>query len=89
LLTKVINFYSAILRAPDHRELVKFLEDVKIDRRKQLQYSKTKVGLIYYIWIDEQAGQLRFSFINSNHTTLPFSNRLTFAANEKKSWETI
>ena len=32
----------------------------------------------------EQAGQLRFNFINSNHDRLPFSSQLTFADKEKE-----
>src|SRR5688572_455753 len=48
-------------------ELASFLNEVKTDRREQLRRSKIKVGLIYYVWVDGQAGQLRFNFINSNH----------------------
>ena len=64
-------------------ELRKFLNDVKTDRKAQLRKSKMKVGLIYYLWIDEQAGQLRFNFINSNHKKLPFSSMLTFVEREE------
>jgi hypothetical protein len=53
-------------------ELKAFLKDVKTNRREQLSKSNVKVGLIYYLWVDEQAGQLRFNFVNSNHTKLPF-----------------
>ena len=59
-------------------ELIEFLRDVKADRREQLKKSEYKVGLIYYLWVDEQAGQLRFNFINSNHDRLPFGARLAF-----------
>jgi hypothetical protein len=63
-------------------ELADFLKEVKTNRRKQLKQSKIKVGLIYYVWVDGQAGQLRFNFINSNHEKLPFRSQLTFVTKE-------
>jgi hypothetical protein len=66
--------------SPD--ELSKFLRDVKEDRRRQLIQSNSGVGLIYYIWVDEMAGQLRFNFINSNHNKLPFWAALIFVDTE-------
>jgi hypothetical protein len=65
-------------------ELANFLKEVKKDRQQQLRHSNSKVGLIYYIWVDGQAGQLRFNFINSNHDRLPFGSQLTFVAIEKE-----
>jgi hypothetical protein len=65
-------------------ELRKFLNDVKADRKEQLKQSKNKAGLIYYIWVDEQAGQLRFNFINANHSQLPFDASLIFVDNEEE-----
>jgi hypothetical protein len=65
-------------------ELKEFLKDVKADRKEQLRKSNVKVNLIYYLWIDEQAGQLRFNFINSNHTNLPFGALLTFTSSEEE-----
>jgi hypothetical protein len=63
-------------------ELASFLKEVKADRREQLRRSKIKVGLIYYVWVDGQAGQLRFNFINSNHDKLPFGSQLTLVTME-------
>ena len=37
-------------------EVIEFLRDVKADRREQLKKSEYKVGLIYYLWVDEQLG---------------------------------
>ena len=42
------------------------------------------INLIYYLWFDEQAGQLRFNFINSNHDKLPFGCKLVFVDSEKE-----
>ena len=55
-----------------------FLEAVKKNRRAQLNKSNIKSGLIYYVWYDEMAGQLRLNFINSNHLELPFRCQLNF-----------
>ena len=63
-------------------ELSKFLRDVKEDRRRQLIQSNSGIGLIYYLGVDELAGQLRFNFINSNHNRLPFEAELTEVGNE-------
>jgi hypothetical protein len=65
-------------------ELARFLNEVKADRLEQLRQSKIKVGLIYYVWIDGQAGQLRFNFVNSNHTKLPFRSPLTLVTKENE-----
>jgi hypothetical protein len=64
-------------------ELKSFLKDVKADRRKQLRKANDQVGLIYYVWFDEQAGQLRFNFINAKHNKLPFRAPLTFVDKEE------
>ncbi|MFN7610186.1 MAG: hypothetical protein ACK5QX_04510 [bacterium] len=63
-------------------ELATFLKEVKNDRQQQLRQSNSKVGLIYYVWVDGQSGQLRFNFINSNHDKLPFGSQLTFVTTE-------
>ena len=65
-------------------ELWDFLKEVKTNRQEQLRQSQSKVGLIYYVWVDEQAGQLRFNFINSNHSKLPFNSQLTFVTMENE-----
>ena len=65
-------------------ELADFLKEVKKDRQQQLSHSNSKIGLIYYVWVDGQAGQLRFNFINSNHDKLPFGSQLTFVTKENE-----
>ena len=65
-------------------ELADFLREVKTDRKEQLRHSSSKIGLIYYVWVDGQAGQLRFNFINSNHDKLPFGSQLTFVTIENE-----
>jgi len=79
-----ISMKKEIASACEVDEVIEFLRDVKADRREQLKKSEYKVGLIYYLWFDEQAGQLRFNFINSNHDRLPFAARLAFVDTENE-----
>src|SRR5687767_7803930 len=52
------------------QEMTAFLNRVKQNWQRQLQESKIEVDLIYYLWCDEQACQLRFNFINHSHISL-------------------
>lgn len=63
-------------------ELVAFLNRVKLNRRTQLQASSLTTSLLYYLWHDEQAGQLRFNFISSLHQKLPFSCAISLVERE-------
>ena len=63
-------------------DFISFLSRIKENRKSQLNVSKTISDLIYYIWHDEMAGQLRVNFINSNHSELPFGADLEFTSNE-------
>jgi len=71
--------YLAKLKVTD---FISFLSRIKENRKSQLNVSKTISNLIYYIWHDEMAGQLRVNFINSNHSELPFGADLEFTSNE-------
>ena len=61
-----------------------FLQRVKANRQKQLESSSLPINLIYYLWVDEMAGQLRLGFINSNHQKLPFSCKYRLASTEEE-----
>lgn len=65
-------------------DLLVFLTRVKSNRQKQLISCGLSIDLVYYLWFDEMAGQLRFSFINSNHKALPFKCDLTLIKTEKE-----
>ena len=59
------------------------LKRIKENRLQQLNQSKINIDLIYYSWFDEQACQLRFNLINSNHKQLPFNlNNIQIIDNE-------
>ena len=55
-----------------------FLSTVKQNAKAQLNKSELNVSLIFYAWLDEQAGQLRYNFINNNHDKIPFGVELNF-----------
>ncbi|WP_405199099.1 hypothetical protein [Christiangramia sp. LLG6405-1] len=63
-------------------DFISFLSRIKKNRKSQINVSQTISNLIYYIWFDEMAGQLRLNFINSNHSELPFEADLEFTSNE-------
>lgn len=57
-------------------DIKNLLAKEKSNRQHQLLKSSIEIDLIYYLWFDKMAGQLRFNFINSNHTRLPFTSNL-------------
>lgn len=61
-----------------------FLAKVKSNRQDQLLKSNIQIDLIYYLWYDEMAGQLRFNLINSNHIRLPFTCNLKYVDTEEE-----
>ena len=65
-------------------DLVAFLNRIKSNRLTQLRESGFDINLIYYLWFDELAGQLRFNFLNSNHVKLPFAGEIVFVNNEQE-----
>ena len=74
------NFAGAV----DVNDILNFLDRVKLNRKKQLLNSLIKVDLIYYVWYDSRAGQLRFNFISANHSKLPFGAKLNLDISERQ-----
>ncbi|WP_204263115.1 hypothetical protein [Spongiivirga citrea] len=64
-------------------EFAALLDLIKQNRTEQLNNSDYDVNLIFYLWFDEQAGQIRFNLINENHSKLPFTSKVEFAENQK------
>jgi hypothetical protein len=60
----------------NNHDLQDFLRKVIQNRVKQLEDSDKKMGLLFYIWFDEQACNLNFNLINSEHERLPFGAKL-------------
>jgi hypothetical protein len=68
-----ISINSVTAKLVETEDIVSFLERVKQSRAEQLNLSTVDVDLVFYLWFDEQAGNLNFNFINSNHLNLPFA----------------
>jgi hypothetical protein len=59
-------------------DFLEFIQKVKDSYKDQLDKSPLDINLVFYLWFDAMAGQLRFNFINSNHDQLPFGCKLKF-----------
>lgn len=73
-----IGIDSETIQLINKHDLKDFLQKVIQNRVKQLEESDKKMGLLFYSWFDEQAGNLNFNFINSEHGRLPFGAKLEF-----------
>ena len=65
-------------------EIQGFLYQVRQNRHWQLQQQDLSLELHYYLWYDEQAGQLRFNFITTRTATLPFSATIEVSETEEE-----
>jgi len=56
------------------QDVIQALHNVATTREQQLleQHGNTH-PMVFYCWVDEQAGQLRFSLVSAFHQKLPFS----------------
>jgi len=48
------------------------LNKIKENRRRQVESSNLNIGMVFYLWFDEQSSQLKFNLINKNHNQFPF-----------------
>ncbi len=55
-------------------DFLAFIAEVLLDRRQQVKGADH--GMIFYLWFDEMACQLRFNLISDFHLHLPFECRL-------------
>jgi hypothetical protein len=75
---------SDIIAQSTTTDFLEFIQKVKDNYKSQLDNSHLNIDLIFYLWFDEMAGQLRFNFINSNHSRLPFSCKLKYTDTPKE-----
>lgn len=68
-----INANSEIVSKIKIEDYINFINNLISKYQHKLLQSKIEVDLIFYMWFDSMAGQLRFNLINSNHKELPFS----------------
>lgn len=77
-----IGIDSNTAKSVELPDLVNFLKRVKENRAEQLELSTIETELIFYLWLDEKAGNLNFNFINSNHQNLPFNSKIELVNKE-------
>mgnify|MGYP005758564489 CR=1 FL=1 len=77
-----IGVGSVTAKSVKAEDLVIFLNRVRENRVEQLGLSTVNADLLFYLWFDEQAGNLHFNFINSNHQKLPFNSEIELVADE-------
>lgn len=53
-------------------DFIVFFEKVIDNRQQQINLSSSNHGMSLYVWVDHQAGQLRFNLISDLHARLPF-----------------
>jgi hypothetical protein len=53
------------------KDFIVFFGEVISNRRKQINFCNK--DMLFYVWFDWQAAQLRFSLISDYHSKLPFS----------------
>ena len=53
-------------------DLLTLFERIIENRQQQLDRANADHGMIFYLWFDEQAFQLRFNLISDSHEHLPF-----------------
>lgn len=75
---------STIIKQIKASDLLAFIQNVKDNHQIKLNNSLLDINLIFYMWLDVQAGQLRFNFINSNHNKLPFDCKLKYTDNPEE-----
>ncbi|MBN1764533.1 MAG: hypothetical protein JW860_04685 [Sedimentisphaerales bacterium] len=52
--------------------LLESIENIIENRKNQIIFSNKNHGMLFYLWFDEQACQLRFNLISDFHNVLPF-----------------
>lgn len=70
---RLISVPKEIIPHTTKKDFLLLFDEVKRNLKEQLENCDIDIDLIFYLWHDEQAGQLRFNVINSNHKSLPFA----------------
>lgn len=79
-----LSFSQSLAAMFQLTEIKWFLYQVRQNRHWQLQQQDLLLELYYYLWYDEQAGQLRFNFITTRTATLPFSATIEVSETEEE-----
>jgi hypothetical protein len=67
-----ISISNELVQKVSTQELVAFLNDVMTSRTRQLSVMLNAVDMTFYVWLDEQASQLRWSLVSGYGEPLQF-----------------
>lgn len=76
-----ISIEQKMARQIDVLDYVRFINDVINNRREQVKNAAENHGMIFYLWFDRMASQLRFNLISDIHEELPFQCELEVIEN--------
>ncbi len=71
-----ISIVPQLLNSTSIDNLLEFLTFLLLNKTKQVSQLNISCPVIFYMWFDEMAGQLRFNIISDTNKKLPFSCQL-------------
>lgn len=72
--------YSEGVTVQNYLDFFRELNIIHLRQLNVLAAKKQQVrGMLFYVWSDEQAGQLRFNYISDCHTNLPFGAEINLS----------
>lgn len=84
-----ISVDSELAKEITVEDLSAFLEKVILNRKGQIEKLKPPNNMIFYMWFDEQAVQLRLNIISDYDTGLPFGCKVVPVINYSHVIETF
>ena len=72
----IISFDDRIIKEMSIDKLLKFTNNLLNKKKQQLSELNLSCDVIFYMWFDEMASQLRFNLISGLNKTLPFGCQL-------------
>ncbi|WP_202914588.1 hypothetical protein [Paenibacillus antri] len=67
-----IGITNEVAARIETNDFILFLNKVIQNREHQITQSTLDHGMLFYVWVDHLAGQLRLNLISDYHTKLPF-----------------
>jgi len=77
----LISMPQELCSVTDKKDFLDFFEAVIENRKEQVANPDKNHGMIFYLWFDSQACQLRFNLISDFHKKLPFGCKLEIIDN--------
>ena len=77
----LISMSQELCEITKKEDFLEFFEAVIENRKEQVLNSNKNHGIVFYLWFDEQACQLRFNLISDFHKELPFGCKLKIIDN--------